>query len=325
MMNQKKSKLKIKVKNKSYDITQCALYNVSTKKKLAALIGIDLANLKLLAKSETTYNTFTDFGKNGKPRDIQQPVGQLDIIHTRIASLVCRVKQPNYVHSGIKNRSHISNASVHKEPNPVLVTDICSFYNSTTRKMVFNFFKKTLMCAPDVSDLLADLCTYQGHIPTGSRLSMPIAYWSNASMFNSLYELSYTNSISMSLFVDDITFSGKNVNKLFLSKIRKIIRMYGHETHPTKTILYRKESVKVITGVAINGVDNRLFARNKHLKCLYQDMELWRATIGFPQHEGIYNRLMGRLNSLAAIEPKYKDKARSVKLKQGLKKADGDG
>lgn len=318
MTSQKKSRLKIKLKNKSYGLPQCALYNVTTKKKLAELIGVDLAELKVIAKSEDAYNTFTDFGKNGKARDIQHPVGRLDIVHTRIASLVCRVKQPEYVHSGIKNRSHVSNASVHKEPNPVLVTDIRSFYESTNRKMVFNFFHAILKCAPDVSDLLADLCTYRGHIPTGSRLSMPIAYWANSSMFNALYALSCVNNINMSLFVDDIAFSGENVNTLFSLKIRKIISKYGHEAHPTKTILYKKDCVKVITGVAISGSHNRLLARNEHLKCLYQDMVLWRATIGDPQNIGVYNRLMGRLNSLAAIETKYKDKARSVKLRQRL-------
>ena len=142
-MSQKKLKLKISTLGKSYSYKDSALFGIKTKRKLAKTLKVDLGQLKLLASSDSNYKQFTQAGKSGKSRNIQYPVGVRDFVHTRLASLLCRVKQPDYVHSGIKGRSHITNAKVHRNRAYVIKTDISSFYESTTRKMVFDFFYKS--------------------------------------------------------------------------------------------------------------------------------------------------------------------------------------
>ena len=136
----RKKKLKICSKNKSYTLKDSPFYNLSTKKALAKLLYISLSDTKRISDI-SNYNVF-QLGELPKQREIQAPKLELNIIHTRIASLLVRIKSPDYLHSGIKKRSYISNAKEHIGDFPVLTMDIRKFYSSTSKKSIFNFFKK---------------------------------------------------------------------------------------------------------------------------------------------------------------------------------------
>src|SRR5690606_17568744 len=183
--------------------------------------------------------------------DLEKPNKSLDIYQSRIASLLCRIEPPDFIHSGTKRRSHVTNAKIHLANENTFTTDIKSFFPSTPIEKVFYFFYGVMKCEPDVADLLAKLCTCNGHIPTGSRISMPMSCWANEKMFRELKNLSIQHNVTMTLYVDDITFTGSNVNKIFVNTVKKIITRHGHVMHPKKSILYPKGSVKVITGVVI--------------------------------------------------------------------------
>ncbi|MEH6445559.1 MAG: RNA-directed DNA polymerase, partial [Oceanospirillaceae bacterium] len=170
-MKIKTRKLKIQTNNKQYPLTDSVLYKLSNKNRLASLLNTTLPLLKKLL-CDSNYRYFED-NSSGKPREIEHPLGQLEVIHTRLASLLCRVEQPDYVHSGIKNRSHVTNAKSHIGHFPVLATDIQSFFKKTTTLLVFKFFHQQLKCSSDIAKLLSQLCTCKGYIPTGSRISMP--------------------------------------------------------------------------------------------------------------------------------------------------------
>ncbi|WP_419793183.1 reverse transcriptase family protein [Serratia fonticola] len=310
MRERKIKKLKIKTKGKSYPLNDCALYNVQSKRRLEELLFTPLAQLKKL-RSDSHYITFYEKSDVNKKRLIEQPNKDLDLVHTRIASLISRIVQPAYMHSGLKKRSYITNARIHLGYHPTLTTDIKSFFSSTLRNKVFNFFYKKLCCASDVADLLSYVCTINNHLPTGSRISMPLAYWANSEMFDKLYHLSQANNVEMTVYVDDVTFSGLSVNKVFLHKVKKIIESEAHIMHPTKTILYRLGGVKTVTGVIVHG--NKLKARNSLHKNIYSDMEIWKSTTVNNDKESVKERLLGRIHAAASIEPRFKDKARTLK------------
>ena len=307
-MQKRKRKYKIVTKGKSYDISQSPLYKLCNQRKLAAILNSSLPLLRSLRQDNGNYNVFSE---KGSSRVIQNPTEKLDKVHSRIASLICRIHQPNFIHSGRKGCSHVSNAEQHLDGAKLLTTDIRSFFQSTKKEMVFKFFTRRLLCSPDVSALLSDICTYDDHIPTGSRISMPLAYWSNFRMFDELQRLSNKHDVVMTLYVDDLTFSGKNVTKLFLSTAKKIIERHKHQMHPTKTNLYMQNDVKVVTGVVIK--DGRKFIKNEQHKKIYQDIETWMGIRDIPNvNFPLKGRLLGRLNSLSSIEPRLKDKARTI-------------
>lgn len=307
---QKKRKLKIQTNEKQYSLKDSCFFRLRKKKTLATVLRTELPVLKLLA-NDSNYNCYTDF--NGpKPREIEHPYFDLDVLHTRIASLICRIKQPDYIHSGIKGRSHVTNASKHIGNHHVLTSDIQSFFPSTTKRMVFDFFYKKMECSSDVSDLLAEICTCKGHIPTGSRISMPLAFWANESMFLQLNKFSLTKNITFTIFVDDIVFSGDAIDKSFTHNIKKIVSDYGHVAHPRKTKLYKAGKVKVITGVAVT--KDGLEVANRHLKNIYQDISQWKVM----KRDGMIiddlnNRVIGRMAAQSLVDKRFKDKTRTLK------------
>lgn len=140
----KKSKLKIKTKGKAYPRQDSPLYNIKSKHILAKLLHCTLEDLKRLSKDDGNYKEFQEDRENKSSRKIQQPAHHLDKVHTRIASLLCRMDTPSYLHSGKKNHSNVSNALAHADQDrigvPMMTTDIKSFFPSTTRKMIFSFF-----------------------------------------------------------------------------------------------------------------------------------------------------------------------------------------
>ncbi len=308
-MKRKKRKLKINTQNKSYSIHDSALYQVSSKKKLSQKLLTSVERLKDLT-SDDNYNLFTD-NSSDKPREIEQPSFELDQVQTRIASLICRIKQPEYLHSGIKGRSHVTNAKAHIGKHKVLTTDVKSFFPSTTKEMVFSFFHKRMKCPPDVAEILSGLCTYSGYIPTGSRISMPLAFWANEEMFNTLHKISRQRTIKMTVFVDDITFSGNQINRAFIHKVKNIMSNFEHKMHPDKTRLYEPSEVKVITGVAVSNTG--IHITNKQHMNINQDMLQWLATKDVFQINKLNERLLGRISSQSIIDSRYVDKARSLR------------
>lgn len=303
-------KHKILTKNKSYSLSDCALYNVLSKKRLEKILLVALPVLKSLS-SDSNYIQFYEKSDVNKKRLIEQPKEELDLVHTRIASLISRVKQPDYMHSGLKGRSYISNARAHLGGEPVLTTDIKAFFPSTLRNKVFGFFYKKLNCSPDVADLLSHICTVNGHLPTGSRISMPLAYWANSEMFDRLDFFSRSCNVKMTVYVDDVTFSGAAINRIFLYRVKRIIESEGHIMHPKKTIIFKAGEVKTVTGVIV--LSDELKTKNLLHKNIYSDMELWKKMSGGIEKEIVKKRLLGRIHAAANIESRYKDKARTLK------------
>ncbi|SET27820.1 reverse transcriptase family protein [Thorsellia anophelis] len=301
----KTKKLKLISNQKCYHLDQSPFYKLQSKKKLLALLCINEAELKDCITSPLNYNVFL----NGT-RVIETPIGVLKKVHWRIASLLIRVNVPEYLQSGKKKHSNISNAKVHIGDTNLLSTDIKSFYPSTLRYKVFNFFLNIMKCSVYVADILSKLSTYNDHIPTGSQLSMPLVFWSNFRMFSQLNGLAEKHNAKMTVYVDDITFSGNSVNNLFLSVVKKIIISNNHTPHPNKTKLYASKENKIVTGVVIKG--SKILIMNKHHKAIYQDLTVINAcklSGGAPScYEITKKRLLGRVNALKLIDTRLQHK-----------------
>lgn len=123
----------------------------------------------------------------------------------------------------------------------------------------------------------------------------------------------------MTVYVDDLTFSGDAINRHFLSVIKKIIVSNGHISHPDKTKLFEKSDVKVITGVAIKSNDLRI--TNKQHKLIYESLEQWKGCRDEPLISSLVEpKLLGRLHAHSNIEPKLKDKVNSILNYKPVKK-----
>lgn len=241
-------------------LNQSELYKVGSKARLVE--KLHLPSLKVLKElidsGDTNYRAYT--GADG--RDIQYPVGAMASCHKRLATLLSRIELPDYVHSQ-KGRSYVSNALAHARNIPIAKTDISKYFPSTTFAHVQRLFSEDLKCPRDVVWYLTKLCTFNGHIPTGSQISNPLAFLANRPMFDRIHAIAFGKGCTMTLLQDDIVISGAAASKRMLNDIVLEIRRHGLQASPKrrKTKTYPASAAKVITGVLMKeksaGLPNR--------------------------------------------------------------------
>ena len=83
-------------------------------------------------------------------------------------------------------------------------------------------------------------------------------------MFDEIYKVAKSRSITMTVYVDDISFTGKAVNQNFLNKIIQIIGKYQHKIKQEKIKFFPENSIKFVTGVAI--VNGSLQPAHRHFR-----------------------------------------------------------
>lgn len=260
-------------------------------------------NILQLCKSDSYYSCF-DLEQKNKVRSIQQPIDQLIIIHQRVASLLSRLIHPDYLHSGRKKHSIITNASQHLDSNKKTLTlDIENFFQSTTKDKVFQLLKGVFKQSPDVADLLSELLTFQKYVPTGSPVSMSLAFWANKNLFDELDKFSKNRNTVMTVYVDDLTFTGSGVNNNFLKNSVKIIEKYGLKVKESKVFLYKENKPKFITGTVV--LNNKIDAEFKQFKALRNSEYLF---LNDPKNEIYKNSYNGRLAFLSQIKPNLRIK-----------------
>ena len=295
------------MKLKKYPIDQSPLYKLKSKKRLAEIFSIELKMLITISNSSENYKIFT-ISKNGKERVVETPKLHLEKIHNRLFRLFRRIEHPGYLHSGVKRKSHVTNALAHVGENELSKIDIKSFFPSTIRNTVYNFYRNRLYCSPDVAEILTKLSCVNNHIPTGSQISQSLAFLANETMFDEINNFSKENGVEFTLYVDDLTFSCKKIPKSFIWNIKKIINKYGYKYH--KEFRYSKDKVKLVTGVATD--KNEILLRNKHHKSIHELHE--KVKQGKIKEKELHS-LFGKINSASNINKKYKHYAKQLQGK----------
>ena len=81
-------------------------------------------------------------------------------------------------------------------------------------------------------------------------------------MFDEMQELADKCSVTMTIYVDDITFSSEQrITRKFKGKILQIIEKYNFQISKSKVKSYTKDYPKLVTGVIINST-GRLAVKN---------------------------------------------------------------
>lgn len=283
---------------KRYPLEQSPLFKLKSKKKLADLLELDAKTIVNLSADKGNFRIFT-IEKNGKSRQVQVPKPILERIHKRMFKLLQRIETPEYLHSGVKKRSHITNAKAHEKSSSLVKIDIKKYYPSTKRESVYQFFQRHLLCSPDVSKILTDLSCVNGHIPTGSSLSQILAFFASLPMFERINELSLSNQVTFTVYVDDLTFSGETVAGEFIWQVKKVIHSYGYNYH--KEFSSPPDKTKLVTGVVIDR--ESLKVQNKHHKAIH---ELYVQHVEGTLQQEDKARLLGMLSSASQVSQRYR-------------------
>ena len=191
---------------RTYPRNQSRLYKITSPSKLADLLKINKDELESLARnSNDNYGRWVD---KTSGRAIQRPKTKLGKTHVRIGTLLARIETPYFLHSAVRGRSYISNAEQHVHDQPTVKADIRAFYQSARAQAVFHFFHNRMHCARDVSGMLTQLLTVDGHLATGSSASPILSYYAYEDMFGEIENLAIRNECIMTCYVDDMVFTG---------------------------------------------------------------------------------------------------------------------
>jgi RNA-directed DNA polymerase len=300
-----------KRQRQGYPLHQCALYKMGSKRRLSHLLGLDLKELINLSKREDNYSVFElpaevckFTGKVKKARWVQNPTPELKELHRRIQTLLSRVAVPEYCHGGPKGRSYRSNASAHITASYVATFDLKSFFPSTKAEQVFKFFFDDLKCSPDVAGLLTDLCTYQRALPTGSPVSPLLAFWANHALFSALKKRAGEQNLNLSVYVDDVTFSGKTLPSDLVFQVESIVQKYGQKLSPDKTRRFGPNSPKHVTGVVIH--NEKLMVPHARFYKARAIQRAIKVALDDGERELLTAKLGGLLGEAAFIDARYK-------------------
>lgn len=224
---------------------QLNLYGISTLPELAEILKIPVENLT--EEAQRGYKSYYIQGKT-KKRLIEEPNMILKDILKDLKKLLVKMfdcPEYNMCWSGGNN---YRNAQAHARQHAYVTTDISSFFTNSKARYVRNFFKDKLKITGEALELLVQMCTYRGHIPTGAPTSSILAFLAHKDLFDEIAEYMNKRDITFTLYVDDITLSAKHgITREEIRFIKSVLKRHKLEIKPEKTKFYSYKKA-MITG-----------------------------------------------------------------------------
>ena len=280
-----------------YPIQRSPLAQNPTQRQLAALVGMKRDELRALATHSETWIIRREEIINGKARKLAYPRGRLRVVHEILKFHLKKIEQPDYLLSPRQGRSQRDNAIRHLGQIQYLTLDVKQFYPSTTSRHIRNWLQDDLGMREDTAGLIVKLVTVDGIASFGSPLTPVLSTLVHRNMFDSIAELCRRRGLKMSLWVDDLTISGRFVPGALLIRIREIIRTNKLRSHK---LSYRQGNRPVfITGIGIVG-SHLVAPRSLHdrIHRLYRELAECE-TLG--QFDDVTNRLLSAFGTLRHI------------------------
>lgn len=299
------------------DMFACTLYNCKSLNNLQNYLLIKKKDFKSLSieLNEAPHKFFKSF-TDDKGRELFRCNTQVTKLHKRLMKLF-NVEIPVYLKSGVKKQSHITNVKYHEDSNFFLLVDVKGFYPSITKSKIKKQLIATYKQSSNVAEFISNLVTVpqkkaenRRALVAGSPLSQYFAFIVNKKMFDELNKISLAENVKFSVYVDDMTFSSRQViSYKFHQKVFSILTKYGFVTHlkgDKKTYRGKVGLKSKITGVHITKYGLRLLQKHK---------DSIQNIITQNLHEEKGKTLLGLVYYAMQVNPKY------VKYKRLLEKS----
>lgn len=246
---------------------------LQTRKDVAEFLSLPEKKLNYLLyglASHQRYKTFEISKRSGGVRTIATPIRPLKEAQRRLATAILEVYRPRSIaHAYLNKRSIISNAGLHVEKKWLLTVDLKDFFPSINFGRVLGMFlAPPFRFPPEVSTVLAQLCTHENALPQGAPTSPIISNVLCHKLDRVLLSLAKENRCHVTRYADDIAFSTNG--RLFPSSLAKeieegasrkmvpgkdladAINSCGFSINNSKTRLSYKDSRQLVTGLVVN-------------------------------------------------------------------------
>lgn len=237
-------KLEVREKNEK----QVSLFGIATLSELADALKIPVDNLT--EEAQKGYRSYYIQGKT-KKRLIEEPNMILkDILKDLKKLLVKMFDCPEY-NKCWSGGNNYQNAQAHAGQHAFVTTDISSFFTNSKACYVRRFFKNKLNISGEALEILVQMCTFRGHIPTGAPTSSILAFLAHKDLFDEIAQHMEERDITFTLYVDDITLSAKHgITREEIKFIKSVLKKHKLEIKPEKTKFYSYKKA-MITGFYI--------------------------------------------------------------------------
>lgn len=232
---------------------------VASVRALAILFGVSAFFLGAIRKKpERYYRTFKI--KKGKGvREIHAPRVALKVFQKWLAEhLSKKLVFPDSVFGFVPGRSAVDASAVHCGAKWIYSVDIESFFPSVRRTQVISSLQD-LGYSSHASELIADLCCYQGALSQGSPASPVLSNLVFKVTDDALQELAQEKNLRLSRYADDVVFSGTEAFPSDLPGIvRRLIEARGWQLAEAKEYFSQLPLRLKVHGLLVHGVSPRL-------------------------------------------------------------------
>lgn len=298
------------------------LYKLSSKRYLVKLLRV--SNKEYLKQDFIAKQINPYIQSDPKPRLIEAPSDSLKNIQKILKNELNKIEVPSNVFSGVKGKSYVDNADIHKNCKFLFKIDLTAFFPCITRETVYKFFITDLKVSADIANILTNfvtvdlsLCDIQNqesvekflvmkgikttnHLISGAPTSQILSYLANHKMFDELQSFCDKNNITMSIYVDDITFSAQNkISHKHKEIIYNIISKYLYKLSRNKVKYYTNNYPKSVTGTIILP-SGELIIPNSLSNKVIDELRNYKRN---PQDENSRKRLQGLIEAVRQTEP----------------------
>lgn len=210
--------------------------------------------------------------------------------------------------------SILTNATPHVGKACVVNVDIESFFPSTRYPLILRACSLLLdgQLSEGACHVVADICSFDGGLPTGAPTSPAIANLVLRSADAAINKAAMNNGITYTRYADDLTFSGDTNTLKILPFVKRVLTQLGYQLKEKKTNIFRRGRRQMVTGLVVNEKPNLSRRLRRRLRAAVH-----QSTMGADPHwQGqpmSSHELLGRLAFLNLVQP-----AEAMALKQKM-------
>lgn len=215
---------------------------------------------KIASHAGSSYRPFDrlQIDSNGekKWRHIDNPTSELKAIQKAINKGILKkamLNLPAGILGGIAGKSVKDNAIPHTKQEMVITLDLKDCFPRTSHRKVYSVWKNYFGCGRNNARLLTQLTTFQTRLPQGAPTSLAICNLALLPLFRDIEKYASRHNLTFTLYVDDITISGKAIDALqSITPITKLIQKYGYAVKQKKIRIMPANLKQKVTGFLVN-------------------------------------------------------------------------
>ena len=270
---------------------------------LSAFFEVNYRRIRYLLYSqpeEAKYTSFEIPKRTGGMREINRPLGGIDILQQKLLPILKHFYVPKpCAHGFIEGRSVVTNAKPHANSRYVFNVDLKDFYGSINFGRVRGMFiAKPFEVEASAATVLAQLVTFKKRLPQGSCTSPIISNIIARALDGKLTQLARRYHCTYTRYADDITFSTSKrkfptglaildePNPVTISTsvghaLRTAIESSGFLINESKVRMQIRSIRQEVTGITVNQFPN---VRRKFVRQIRAMIHAWR-TFGLENAE----------------------------------------